>query len=37
QLAGRADGRQVKDAAVGFVHGDGGVMSSHVSMVLERV
>ncbi|TXL70183.1 thiolase family protein [Vineibacter terrae] len=37
QLAGRADGRQVKDATVGFVHGDGGVMSSHVSMVLERV
>ncbi len=37
QLAGRADGRQVKDAVVGFVHGDGGVMSSHVSMVLERV
>jgi len=37
QLAGRAEDRQVKNATVGFVHGDGGVMSSHVSMVLERV
>ncbi|HJQ56882.1 MAG TPA: thiolase family protein [Vineibacter sp.] len=37
QLAGRAGERQVKNAATGFVHGDGGVMSSHVSMVLERV
>jgi acetyl-CoA acetyltransferase len=37
QLAGRAGERQVKNATTGFVHGDGGVMSSHVSMVLERV
>ena len=37
QLAGRAGERQVKNATIGFVHGDGGVMSSHVSMVLERV
>jgi acetyl-CoA acetyltransferase len=37
QLAGRAGARQVKNATTGFVHGDGGVMSSHVSMVLEGV
>jgi acetyl-CoA acetyltransferase len=37
QLAGRADARQARTATTAFVHGDGGVMSSHVSMVLERV
>ncbi|MBR1218398.1 thiolase family protein [Bradyrhizobium sp. U87765 SZCCT0131] len=36
QMTGRADERQVRDASLAFVHGDGGVMSSHVSMVLER-
>ena len=36
QMTGRAGERQVRDAALAFVHGDGGVMSSHVSMVLER-
>ena len=37
QMTGRADNRQVKDASVALLHGDGGVMSSHVSMILERV
>ncbi|CAN5296328.1 thiolase family protein [soil metagenome] len=37
QMTGRADNRQVRDASVALLHGDGGVLSSHVSMVLERV
>jgi acetyl-CoA acetyltransferase len=37
QMTGRAEGRQVRDASVALLHGDGGVMSSHVSMFLERV
>ena len=37
QMTGRADRRQVKDASVALLHGDGGVLSSHVSMFLERV
>jgi len=37
QMTERAGVRQVRDASLAFVHGDGGVMSSHVSMVLERV
>jgi acetyl-CoA acetyltransferase len=37
QMSGRAGNRQVKDASVALLHGDGGVLSSHVSMFLERV
>ena len=37
QMTGRADNRQVKDASIALLHGDGGVLSSHVSMFLERV
>ncbi|WP_398473662.1 thiolase family protein [Tardiphaga sp.] len=37
QMTGRAENRQVKDASVALLHGDGGVLSSHVSMFLERV
>jgi acetyl-CoA acetyltransferase len=37
QMTGRAGNRQVRDASLALLHGDGGVLSSHVSMVLERV
>src|SRR3954471_4486690 len=37
QMTGRAGSRQVKDASIALLHGDGGVLSSHVSMFLERV
>jgi acetyl-CoA acetyltransferase len=37
QMTGRAGVRQVRDASLAFLHGDGGVLSSHVSLVLERV
>jgi acetyl-CoA acetyltransferase len=37
QMTGRAANRQVKDASLAFLHGDGGVLSSHVSLVLEQV
>src|SRR6201981_3955204 len=37
QMTGRADNRQVRDASLALLHGDGGVLSSHVSMFLERV
>ncbi|NGX95306.1 MAG: thiolase family protein [Candidatus Afipia apatlaquensis] len=37
QMTGRAGQRQVRDASLALLHGDGGVMSSHVSMFLERV
>lgn len=37
QMTGRAGKRQVKDASLALLHGDGGVLSSHVSMFLERV
>jgi acetyl-CoA acetyltransferase len=37
QMTGRAAKRQVKDATIALLHGDGGVLSSHVSMFLERV
>jgi acetyl-CoA acetyltransferase len=37
QMTGRAGSRQVRDASVALLHGDGGVLSSHVSMFLERV
>jgi acetyl-CoA acetyltransferase len=36
QMTGRAGDRQVRDASPAFLHGDGGVLSSHVSLVLER-
>lgn len=36
QLAGRAGARQVPRARHALVHADGGVMSSHVSLVLSR-
>ena len=37
QMTGRAGDRQVRDASLALIHGDGGVLSSHVSMFLERV
>lgn len=36
QLRGTAGARQVPDAATAFVHGDGGVLSCHCSIVLGR-
>lgn len=36
QMTGRAGARQVRDASLALLHGDGGVLSSHVSLVLER-
>jgi len=36
QMTGRAGPRQVRDASLALLHGDGGVLSSHVSMFLER-
>lgn len=36
QLRHEADGRQVRDAEIGFVHGDGGILSAHCSLVLGR-
>ena len=35
QMTGRAQDRQVARAGVALLHGDGGVLSSHVSLVLE--
>jgi acetyl-CoA acetyltransferase len=37
QMTGRAGNRQVRDVSIALLHGDGGVLSSHVSMFLERV
>ncbi len=37
QMTGRAGDRQVGDASLALLHGDGGVLSSHVSMAWERV
>jgi acetyl-CoA acetyltransferase len=37
QMTGRAGHRQVGDASIALLHGDGGVLSSHVSMFLERM
>jgi acetyl-CoA acetyltransferase len=37
QMTGRAANRQVRDASIALLHGDGGVLSSHVSMFLERL
>jgi hypothetical protein len=34
QMTGRAGARQVRDASVALLHGDGGVLSTHVSLVL---
>jgi acetyl-CoA acetyltransferase len=36
QLMGRGGDRQVKNAQVGYVNGNGGIMSEQVSLVLER-
>jgi len=36
QMTGRAGERQVKDASIAMLHGDGGVLSSHVSLILTR-
>ncbi len=36
QMTERAANRQVRDASIALLHGDGGVLSSHVSMFLER-
>ncbi len=36
QLSQRAEHRQVKNACHALVHADGGVMSSHVSLILSR-
>ena len=36
QLRGEADARQVQDAELAFVHGDGGVLSAHCSLVMGR-
>jgi len=35
-LRGEADTRQVPDARLAFVHGDGGILSAHCSLVLGR-
>jgi acetyl-CoA acetyltransferase len=35
QLTGRAGERQVRNAGPALLHGDGGILSSHVSLVLE--
>ena len=37
QLRGEAAGRQVANAKLGFVHGDGGILSVHFSLVLGRL
>ena len=34
QMTGRAGPRQVRNAGLALLHGDGGVLSSHVSLVL---
>lgn len=36
QLRREATGRQVKDPELAFVHGDGGILSAHCSLVLGR-
>lgn len=37
QMTGRAGVRQVPKASLALMHGDGGILSSHVSMFVERV
>ncbi|MGX9937436.1 thiolase family protein [Advenella kashmirensis] len=34
QLAGRANGRQIASKKQAFIHADGGVLSSHISLIL---
>jgi len=36
QLRREADARQVRDAELAFVHGDGGILSAHCSLILAR-
>lgn len=37
QMTGRATGRQIKrQPTIAALHGDGGIMSSHISLILER-
>lgn len=36
QLTGRAGKRQAKNTRLALLHGDGGVLSSHVSLIVER-
>jgi acetyl-CoA acetyltransferase len=36
QLRGTAAGRQVEDARLAFVHGDGGILAAHCSVILGR-
>ena len=36
QIWGRAEGRQVQDAAVGLVHGHGGIMACHAVVIVSR-
>ena len=36
QMTGTAGPRQVAPPALALLHGDGGILSSHVSLVLER-
>jgi acetyl-CoA C-acetyltransferase len=36
QLMGRADGRQVRNASLAYVNGNGGIMSEQTSLILER-
>jgi acetyl-CoA acetyltransferase len=35
QMTGRAGARQVPDASLALLHGDGGVLSSHASLIVE--
>ena len=37
QLSGNLGQRQVPNASTAFVHGTGGVFSTHASMILERI
>lgn len=37
QMTGRAQDRQIRNPSLALMHGDGGVMSSHVSLILEQV
>ena len=37
QLMGRGEARQVKNARLAYVNGNGGIMSEQVSLVLERL
>ena len=36
QLMGRGGERQVKNARVGYINGNGGIMSEQASLVMER-